>query len=72
MKTMFRDMIKSKTVVDEFVQSNGNNNVIGGVEFSIKILTSGHWPYSKTKEYSIPPQVYKVKDTFERYYQGKF
>ena len=53
-KTMFEDMIKGQQVMTAFRQRMGNSNMIGDVEFSTEILTSGHWPYQEAPKCKIP------------------
>ena len=71
-KTMFQDMIKSKNVMEEFIQKQGGNKNIGGIEFNVEILTSGHWPYQAPADYRIPPQFQRGRDTFTNFYGQKF
>jgi len=42
---MFKDMSVSNTIMDEFKNYVNNNNLsLGGVELTVRILTTGFWP----------------------------
>lgn len=71
-KTMFEDMIKSKQVMIDFKGMRRGSNVIEGVEFSIEILTSGHWPYCDIPQCVIPRQLGRIKENFNQFYKNKF
>jgi len=59
-KTMFEDMIKSKNLNNDFKTSRGNS-IVDGVEFSVEVLTSGHWPYQDIPKCKIPPIMGKIQ-----------
>jgi hypothetical protein len=65
-------MIKSKSVLEDFVKHQRGQKTIGGLEFNIEILTSGHWPYQAPQEFRIPPQIQRARDTFIAFYGQKF
>ena len=43
-KTMFEDMIKSEQTRADFKKLNRGTTIIKDVDFSVEILTNGHWP----------------------------
>jgi hypothetical protein len=45
---MFEDMTKSAQMMNDFKNRPGNKeggNSVRGIEVSVEILTSGHWPF---------------------------
>jgi len=45
---------------------------VSNLEFSVEILTSGHWPYQDVPKCKIPKQMTEVKDNFTSFYKNKF
>jgi len=51
---MFKDMSVSNTIMDEFKNFVNNNNLsLGGVELTVRILTTGFWPTQVSFKSSI-------------------
>jgi len=71
-KTMFEDMIKSKNLNNDFKTARGGVSVVDGVEFSVEVLTSGHWPYQEIPKCKIPPVMGKIQSVFQQFYSKKF
>ena len=71
-KTMFEDMIKSKSLNNDFKTTRGGGSIIDGVDFSVEVLTSGHWPYQDIPTCKIPPVMGKIQQVFQNFYTKKF
>jgi cullin 3 len=70
---MFKDMQVSNTIMEEFKNHISNNNIsLNGVDFSLRILTTGFWPtQASTLNCTIPNAPRQAFDTFKRFYLAK-
>lgn len=70
---MFKDMSVSNTIMDEFKHNvNVLGSSLGGVDLSVRILTTGFWPtQSSTPNCNIPPAARTAFDAFRNFYLGK-
>lgn len=69
---MFSDINKSKDLFADFVQQNKNSSVVQNLEFSVQVLTSGHWPFQQPKKLTVPSQLRNTQMVFGQFYQKKF
>lgn len=46
--------------------------MVENIEFSVEILTSGHWPYQESPTYKLPKQMENVTLKFQNFYNKKF
>ncbi|XP_065840946.1 cullin-3-like [Oscarella lobularis] len=67
---MFKDMVLSNSTMDEFrshLQKTGNN--LGGVDLSVRVLTTGCWPvHAPPVNCNIPTQALRAFESFKRFY----
>ncbi|XP_020806967.1 cullin-3-A isoform X1 [Drosophila serrata] len=70
---MFKDMSVSNTIMDEFKNYVNNNNLsLGGVELTVRILTTGFWPtQTATPNCNIPAAPREAFDIFKNFYLNK-
>ncbi|KAH8325882.1 hypothetical protein KR067_009683 [Drosophila pandora] len=70
---MFKDMSVSNTIMDEFKNFVNNNNLsLGGVELTVRILTTGFWPtQTATPNCNIPAAPREAFDIFKNFYLNK-
>ncbi|KAG1663118.1 Cullin-3 [Nymphon striatum] len=73
---MFKDMTVSNTTMEEFKNSNNSqnthNNVSGGVDLFVRVLTTGFWPtQSSTPKCTIPRAPLHAFEIFRSFYLGK-
>ncbi len=47
----------------------GGHSVIDGIDFSVEVLTTGHWPSYKMVEPVLPPKLARCVDVFSEYYK---
>lgn len=71
-RTMFEDGVKSEQVQKDYKNHIKNTAKSTSVEFSVEILTSGHWPYQDMPKCIIPPQLKVVQNDFQQFYKQKF
>lgn len=45
------------------------HSIIDGVDFSVEVLTTGHWPSYKMVEPAMPPKLARCVDVFSEYYK---
>ena len=80
---MITDIQTSKDQQERFAVSynkdtmNGESDlppgqvVVGGIDFSVRVLTTGHWPtYAEHKVIEVPKQLTLCNKAFEEYYQN--
>ena len=70
LQRMYEDIGLSKDMNDEFKQwvENQNNEETGisppnPIDFQIKVLTSGSWPFTQCVEFSLPSEVRKMSSS---------
>lgn len=51
--------------------ANGTNAVIGEVDFTVRVLTTGHWPSYSEDIVVLPPQLARCELMFREYYQER-
>ncbi|XP_017022092.1 cullin-3-A isoform X1 [Drosophila kikkawai] len=70
---MFKDMSVSNTIMDEFKNYVNNNNLsLGGVELTVRILTTGFWPtQTATPNCNIPAAPREAFEIFKSFYLNK-
>lgn len=53
--------------------SSGSTSVavVGGVDFSVRVLTTGHWPSYSEDTITLPPQLEACERRFKEYYDKK-
>ncbi|XP_068140665.1 cullin-3-A isoform X1 [Drosophila tropicalis] len=70
---MFKDMSVSNTIMDEFKSFVNNNNLsLGGVELTVRILTTGFWPtQTATPNCNIPSAPREAFEIFKNFYLNK-
>lgn len=51
--------------------SSGDHVLVDGVEFSVNVLTSGHWPTPKTVSIGLPTSLRNCIQVFEKYYSNR-
>ena len=57
---------------ETFCQENPEKTGIGKIEFSVQVLTTGHWPQYKTfHEINLPPAMHRCTQAFKDYYDAK-
>lgn len=62
---------KSGTVADPMTPTTGKPVIVEGVDFSVRVLTTGHWPsYAETK-IILPPQLETCSRHFGTYYDQR-
>lgn len=63
---------ESSRAFEAFCKENPEKTKIGKVEFSVQILTTGHWPQYKTfHEINLPPIMHRCTQAFKEYYDAK-
>ena len=72
LETMFKDIKMSKKIVEDFREGYDNSNMVENIEFSVEILTSGHWPYQESPTYKLPKQMENITFRFQNFYNKKF
>jgi len=72
LETMFKDIKMSKKIVEDFREGHDNSNMVENIEFSVEILTSGHWPYQESPTYKLPKQMENITFRFQNFYNKKF
>lgn len=55
-----------------FCQENPDKAAIGKIDFSVQVLTTGHWPqYKLLNEINLPPVMSRCTQIFQEYYDAK-
>uniref|UniRef100_A0A914UGW7 Cullin-4 n=1 Tax=Plectus sambesii TaxID=2011161 RepID=A0A914UGW7_9BILA len=71
---MFKDMELSKDLAvafKQFLQHVEGELSWTGVDFSVSILTMGHWPTYPPTEVIMPPQMIEYQEMFKKFYLSK-
>lgn len=68
---MFKDIALSRTLTEEF-KTTQRNSEPSKVDFTIKILTTGHWNYKPTNDFALPKEIDTCKDRFLQFYSDKY
>ena len=69
---MFTDMNLSKALMAEFKSSHGAKAIATqGIEFTVDVLTNGHWPEQEAAACTLPPEMKDVTAKFEQFYKHK-
>lgn len=63
---MLTDMALSKTVADEYRETNACKSC--AVELELNLLTNGHWPSSTMPDCVLAPELRDCQDNFTKYY----
>lgn len=69
---MFKDMTLSNTINDEFKSHTAGNNPSGGIDLTVRVLTTGYWPGQ-----NAPPSINLSRvpatafDVFKNFYLAK-
>ncbi len=64
---MLADMKAGQELADEFTKSNDNLPI----QFTMKILTIGHWPTYPNIPLKLPQELQTVSDQFSTWYMAK-
>jgi len=56
---------------EKFLKDNVEKTCLGKLEFSVQVLTTGHWPYYKTLDVQLPTLMQKAVNIFREYYDAK-
>lgn len=70
LQKMFKDVVVSRTHTEEFKNKTRNNNTLK-VDFSIKVLTTGHWNYKPSNPFILPVEIKACQDQFLQHYSQK-
>merc|ERR1711997_1256035 len=69
---MFKDMTLSNTVNDEFKSHLANAAKLGGVDLSVRVLTTGFWPgQNAPPPVNLPRVPSEAFGVFKNFYLGK-
>ena len=70
---MFKDMELSKDVNVAFKQYMAHTNQpdVTGMDLTVNILTMGYWPTYAPTEVTLPAEMVKFQDIFQRFYLAK-
>lgn len=75
---MFKDVELSKDLVGTFKQYMDHGgpdrqfkNCTGSIDFSVNVLTMGHWPSYEYMEVAIPPDLADYQELFKQFYFSK-
>jgi cullin 3 len=69
---MFTDMKLSADTMESFktyVQNN-DQNLLGGIDLSVHILTTGYWPTQNIPKCILPAEINKCCEVFRKFYLG--
>ena len=61
--------IESSKEQTELFKKKENGGVIKGIEFNVRILTSGLWGYDNIPDSPLPPQLFSCCEAFESFYK---
>jgi cullin 1 len=57
---------------ENYVKENPDKAGIGKLEFTVQVLTTGHWPqYKNLNEMNLPPIMLRCTQVFKDYYDMK-
>jgi cullin 3 len=67
---MFQDMKQSSQTIDGFKNyvSALEANPLKGMELNVQVLTTGFWPTQSAAKCSLPPEIMKCCEVFQKYY----
>ncbi|KAI8068663.1 Cullin [Gongronella butleri] len=72
LQRMLTDMSLSKELNDQFKEVLQHHDDTGNVDFSVLVLGTGQWPLTQpSTSYTIPDEVVKLYDRFQKFYQNK-
>lgn len=64
--------VESSRQFETFCKENPEKAGLGKVDFSVQVLTTGHWPQYKTfQDINLPPLMLRCTETFKEYYDAK-
>lgn len=64
--------VDQSTNFESFLKDNPDKTGLGKLEFSVQVLTTGHWPqYKSLNEINLPPLMLKCTQVFKDYYDVK-
>ncbi|KAH7954622.1 hypothetical protein HPB49_020249 [Dermacentor silvarum] len=74
MEAMFKDMIISNNVMQEFNAAISSCKIdLDGVDLNVRVLTTGFWPLpAATQQSNIPAAPCSAFETFRRFYVAKY
>ena len=71
--SMFNDMNLSKTIMKDFKDHQIYKQIQNqGIDFSIEILTNGHWPNQQDVACTLPSELKEITIKFEQFYKQKY
>jgi cullin 3 len=67
---MFQDMKQSSQTIDGFKNyvSTLDPNPLKGMELNVQVLTTGFWPTQSAAKCTLPPEIVKCCEVFQKYY----
>jgi cullin 3 len=67
---MFTDMKLSADTMESFKSflKGSENNLLGGVDLSVNVLTTGFWPTQSTAKCNLPVEILKCCEVFKKFY----
>ncbi|XP_057471873.1 cullin-4-like isoform X2 [Actinidia eriantha] len=70
---MFKDIELSKEINESFKQSSqARTKLPSGIEMSVHVLTTGHWPTYPPMDVSFPQELNLYQDIFKEFYLSKY
>ncbi|KAG5029330.1 hypothetical protein JHK87_012844 [Glycine soja] len=70
---MFKDIELSKEINDSFKQSSqARSKLASGIEMSVHVLTTGHWPTYPPMDVRLPHELNVYQDIFKEFYLSKY
>jgi len=70
LQKMFQDIILSKTLNEDFKKFSKELTTFS-LDFQVKVLTTGSWPYKTSNNLKLPKELEACRDRFLNYYQSK-
>eukprot|EP00029_Vermamoeba_vermiformis_P007606 TRINITY_DN3335_c0_g1_i1.p1 TRINITY_DN3335_c0_g1~~TRINITY_DN3335_c0_g1_i1.p1 ORF type:complete len:736 (+),score=314.22 TRINITY_DN3335_c0_g1_i1:44-2251(+) len=69
---MFTDMKLSADTMESFKNyvQNNDQNLLGGIDLSVHILTTGYWPTQNIPKCILPAEINKCCEVFRKFYLG--
>ena len=56
---------------DKYCKENQDRTGLGKLDFSVQVLTTGHWPAFKNFDVALPPLMQRCTNVFQEYYNAK-
>ncbi|XP_018723722.2 cullin-1 isoform X1 [Eucalyptus grandis] len=72
METMVKDLELTKDIKTEFEQYLSSDKIANpGVDLTVRVLTSGFWPSTKTTDLNLPSEMVKSMEAFTDFFQRR-